>query len=162
MLLAALLSIIGAPLGHVQTVAGGKCDIVSFEIAGTVERASAIAGAWNAHGLLYRARWNTWLDYLFLLCYPNLVAMGITGLLGGPMTPGWRLAGRVLAWMQWVVLASDAVENAAILRMLYGTVAWPLPQAAFSAAIVKFGLLLAGILFLGITFFRQRRVSRAR
>ncbi len=145
LLLMAVLTFIGLPLGKAHTASGGGCDIVSFEVAGTVERSGAIVAAWEAQGVLSRAKWNTWLDYLFLICYPNAVALGLVLVLGRPIPNFWRSAARGLAWAQWVVLASDAVENAALLRILYGTLASPWPQLALTCAIIKFTLLAAGL-----------------
>lgn len=150
--LAVVLGAIGAPLGMVKTLKGGSCDIVSFEFAGTVEHAYAIVDAWNAYGLLNRARWNTWLDYLFLLSYPNLVALAIIGLMGSPLKDGWQMVGRLLAWAQWLVLASDAIENVALLRTLYGSVTTPWPQTAYVCAAIKFGFLFEGLLFVVVVF----------
>ncbi|MCX5759516.1 MAG: hypothetical protein NTU83_13630, partial [Candidatus Hydrogenedentes bacterium] len=129
---AVVLGVIGAPLGTVTTAKGRACDIVSFEFAGTVEHAQSIIDAWNAYGIVGRAKLNTWFDCLFLLSYPNLIALGIVGMLAPPMTDGWRTVGRLLAWAQWLVLASDATENVALLRILYGTVAAPWPQVAYA------------------------------
>jgi len=147
-LLGALLAVVGAPLGTVRTAAGASCDIVSFEVAKTPEHAQAIVDAWNAYGILSRAKSNTWLDCLFLLSYPNLVAFCIVGLLAAPLSEGWRLIGRLLAWTQWLVLISDAIENAALLQTLYGEAATPWPQLAYICAAIKFGFLFEGIVFL--------------
>ena len=152
LVLAVVLGFIGGPLGTVKTAKGNACDIVSFEFAGTVDQAQAIINAWNAYGIVDRAKWNTWLDYLFLLSYPNLIALGIVGLLARPMTDGWRTVGRLLAWAQWVVLVSDATENFALLRILYGTIVAPWPQVAYVCAAVKFGFLFEGIVFLLAVF----------
>ena len=151
-----ILGAIGAPLGSVKTSKGGGCDIVSFEIAGSVEGAKAIVDAWNAHDLMDRAKWNTWLDYLYLICYPNALALGIAGLLVRPMSNVWRTLGRSLAWLQWLVLGSDASENIGLLHSMYGTVAAPWPQIARASAIVKFGFLAAGLLYLIATFLWQK------
>jgi len=152
-----VLSILGAPLQRSRTANGGACDIVSFELAGTVERAGAIVDAWQGGGVLASAKWNTWLDYLFLACYPNLAALAICGILRRPMSKSLARLGRGLAWAQWLVMASDAVENVGLLHTIYSGANWPWPQVAFGCACVKFGLLLAGLLYLPAALLRTRR-----
>jgi hypothetical protein len=147
---------LGGPLQESRTAKGHRSDIVSFEIAGTPECSGAIMDSWRERGVVAFAKWGTWLDYLFLLCYPNLTALGITGLLSLPMSNAWRSVGRGLAWSQWLVLVSDATENAALLRILYGTATAPWPQMALVCATIKFGFLAAGLAYLLLTFIRTR------
>ncbi len=154
-----VLSVLGAPLQKCRTVKGGACDIVSFELAGTPSRSGEIVDAWKAHGVIPFAKWNAWLDYLFLICYPNCVALGIVWMLGFPLSTTWQSIGRVLAWAQWLVLASDAAENVALLQILYGTAKSPWPQMSFICAVIKFGFLGAGLAYLLITFIRTRRME---
>ncbi|HPO12222.1 MAG TPA: hypothetical protein PLI09_02155 [Candidatus Hydrogenedentes bacterium] len=155
--LMALLTVVGMPLGKIHTASGGRCDIVSYEIAGTVDRSGAIVTAWKENGVLPYAKWNTWLDYLFLICYPNAVALGLIILIARPMSGFWQGLGRILAWAQWLVLASDALENAALLHILYRGVSVPWPQLALICASVKFTLLAGGLLGLLILFLLARR-----
>ena len=162
LVLLAVESVLGIPLQESRAGKGPRCDIVSFELAGTPERSGGIVDSWRAHSVLSFAKWNTWLDYLFLLCYPNLAALGITALLSLPMSNVWRSIGRGLAWAQWLVLVCDATENVALLRILYGTATAPWPQMAFACATIKFGFLAAGLAYLLLTFIRTRSLWLAR
>lgn len=152
-----VLSVLGAPLQRSRTANGGACDIVSFELAGTVGRAGAIVGAWESAGVLASAKWNTWLDYAFMGCYPNLAAFAICWVLRRPLPASWLNIGRALAWAQWIVMAADAVENIGLLHTLYFGASAPWPQLALGCASVKFGLLLAGLLYLPAVLLRARR-----
>ena len=154
LVLLAVESMLGIPLQKSRTAKGPRYDIVSFELAGTPERSGEIVDAWRAHGVVPFAKWNTWLDYLFLLCYPNLAALGIAAFLSRPMSNAWRSLGRGLAWSQWLVLVCDATENVALLRILYGTATTPWPQMALVCATIKFGFLAAALAYLLLTFIR--------
>jgi hypothetical protein len=148
---------LGVPLQKCHTATGKSCDIISFELAGTPSCSGAIVASWREHACIPLAKWNTWLDYLFMICYSNCVALGIVCLLGFPLSSAWKSAGRVLAWAQWIVLASDATENIALLQILYGTARTPWPQVSFVCAVIKFVLLTVGLVYLLTTFVRVRR-----
>jgi len=160
--LLAVESLLGAPLQKCRTSTGTACDIVSFELAGTEARSGAIVSAWNAGGVMHFAKWNTWLDYIFMACYPNCVALGIVILLGFPLPAAWRGAGRALAWAQWLVWASDALENVGLLKILHGAAQTPWPEMAFGCAVVKFTFFGAGLAYLFIAFVYTRRMRKPR
>ncbi len=157
----AVLLLLGLPLRQCRTPEDKACDIIAFELAGAPERSRGIVDAWEAQEALHFAKWNTWLDYGFMLGYANCIALGIVMLLKFPLSASWRGWGRMLAWVQWLALTSDAVENAALLKILYGAPVGPWPQLALVAAIIKFGLVGAGILFLAAAFLRTRGMRRA-
>ena len=154
-----ILSVLGIPLQQCRTALGGACDIVSFELAGTPAYSGAIVDAWRQYEVLPYARWNTWLDYVFMGGYSNCVALGLLWLLRFPFSPRWRNRIRLLAWAQWLVLAADALENAALLYILYRAAVSPWPQVAFACAVIKFGLLGAGLLCLVIGFWCRKRTN---
>ena len=160
LLMLVLLSVLGIPLQRCRTAEGHACDIVSFELARTPARSEAIVEAWKAQGVLHFAKWNTWLDYVFMVCYAYWLALGIAGLLRYPLLAVWIIPGRVLAWAQWLVLMADAIENAALLRILYGVARTPWPQIAFACAVVKFSLLGLGLVYLAAAFVHTRRMER--
>ncbi len=152
-----LESALGVPLQKCRTKDGGRCDIVSFELARTAERSGGIVDSWRSNSVLHYAKWNTWLDYLFMPCYANLAAMAIAGVLCRKMPEMWRRVGRALAWAQWIVLSADATENVALLRQLYVASARPWPEIAFACAAIKFGLLGIGVVYLLVTLVGTRR-----
>jgi hypothetical protein len=61
----------------------------------------------------------------FLDVLSKLRALGIAWLWGYPLSTTRQSIGRVLAWAQWLVLASDTTENVALLQIFYGTAKTP-------------------------------------
>lgn len=92
-----------------------------------------------------------------LLSPPHAGALGLIILITRPLSGFWQRLGRRLAWAQWVVLASDAVENTALLHILCKGVAVPWPQLALICAVVKFTFLALGLLGLVVIFLQTRR-----
>ena len=62
---------------------------------------------------------------------------------------GWPLAGEgaALAWGQWLAAWFDAVENIALIAMLFGAVVSPWPQVAYWCAVIKFALVFLGLVY---------------
>jgi len=130
--------------------------IVSFELAGTRERASEMLASWgglNELGglmLFQPARsylaFGLGLDYLFMPVYA--IALALAVLLASGRHTG-RL-GRVGTWVGWAALAApffDAVENYALLQLALGRIVAPWPGSAAFCASVKFALLAVGIVY---------------
>lgn len=138
----------GAPL-VVEGVA--PHGIVSFEFAGTVAGARAMIDAWSAvpHGWQHAA-FSLGLDYAFLLAYATALALGCHLLAEKRRVrfPAFARWGRRLAAAQFVAAALDAVENAALLRLLWGATAEVWPVLAFACAAVKFVLVGLGLAYL--------------
>ncbi len=94
------------------------------------------------------AQINVGLDFAFLLIYSTALALAC--LLRIPVWKsrlGQRLA-VLLAWGLWIAAALDAVENVALLMLLGGDGNPALPQVARFAAIPKFALVSAALLYL--------------
>jgi len=119
--------------------------IVSFELAGTPEKADAIIQSWDSRAQLFAA-FGLGLDYLFMLAYGLTISLGV--LMAGAKHGGkFEQLGALMGW--GVLLASllDAIENLALWRILSG---WATPYYATTAAIsatIKFTLLLLGLGF---------------
>ena len=146
-LLAATLLVVAA-LGFVDAStrnASAPQGIVSFELARSVDRASAIVNSWDASQRL-RSAWGLGFDYLFMPLYSS--AIGFACVWAGRRF-GER-SGRWLAWGMWVAAGFDAVENFALLRILLSAPASPWPQLAFWCASIKFGLILIGLAYAGV------------
>ena len=60
----------------------------------------------------------------------------------------WRILGLLLAWGLWLAAIFDAIENSALIVMLFGTVANPYPQMAYICAICKFSLIILGLVYI--------------
>lgn len=123
--------------------------IVSFELARTAERAQAIVDSWSVRDrgsvLL-----SLGLDYLFLVIYPAAIALGAV-LVARRLAPRWRLGSRLGFLIAWgAVLAGlfDAVENYALIRILQTADLAHWPGVAYHCAVAKFGLVVAGLLYL--------------
>lgn len=152
--LAALLSAIllwqGAPLRNEAAPLG----IVSFELAGTPERAARILESWQLRAAApagpgeqqaaiqqpvppaaEAAFRSLLLGFPFLLSY----ALGLS-------LASLRLGGRwgvAFAWLIWLAALLDAVENTLLLRLMSEGPHAPLPEFAFVCAVAKFLLVLA-------------------
>ncbi|MCS7038110.1 MAG: hypothetical protein RMN24_00375 [Anaerolineae bacterium] len=138
-----ILQIVGGPL---QTPAAPR-GIVSYEFAGTAERAAAILAGWDERVRVHAA-FSLGFDYLFMPLYAMTIALGC---LWAAERWRWRpLAGLggVLAWGVWLAAALDAVENLALWQLLTGAVTDPWPVLAWWSALVKFILIGLGLLYI--------------
>jgi hypothetical protein len=138
--------LVNAPL----TTRTAPSGIVSFEVAGTLDRASAILQSWGERQRLLAA-FGLGLDYLFLCTYSTFFALACYSAGEAARAVGSRMASlsTPLAWGQWVAALFDAVENAALLLLLLGEAARPyLAEIASFCASVKFALIGAGLIFI--------------
>ena len=119
--------------------------IVSFELAGTLERATMILTSWSAQAKLCAA-FGLGLDYLFMPSYAVTIALGI--LLAAGRHRGWfATLGAWIGWGSLVAALFDATENFALWHLMLNEINSTWPQIAFWCASVKFGLILLGIGF---------------
>jgi hypothetical protein len=142
-LLMVALQISGAPL----KTAAAPLGIISFEFAGSLERAQAMVVSWQPAASAW-AGFNLGLDYLFLIAYAWAIGLGcvlVATKLHETGVGGDRLL-VVLAWGLLLAATLDAVENFALLQVLLGAQwpGWP-PLAAWCAG-PKFALVLLGFL----------------
>jgi hypothetical protein len=122
--------------------------IVSFELAGDVGSAARILASWDAEARVV-AGFVQGLDYLFLLAYSTTIAFACVWAANAMRVVAPRLAavGPGLAWGQWAAAGLDAIENLALLVMLFGGAAAPWPAVAWTCAVPKFALVGAGLLY---------------
>jgi hypothetical protein len=59
----------------------------------------------------------------------------------------WHTIGMLLAWGLWIAALCDATENLALLTELFGNNVAPYPQVAQICAVIKFGLIVLGLLY---------------
>ncbi len=147
LVLGGVLGSIGQTFSAKRDPGGVSYDVVAFELAHTPQRAALILSTWGEDGIA-AAKKNTRLDYLFLLSYSNLIALGVVALYSNRSSGAWVLLGRCLAWGQWMAALLDALENTALLRVLDGHAVSPWPELAFYCASVKFALVLAALFYL--------------
>lgn len=163
-MLAATLALI-ALMPRTLTTAAAPRGIISFELAGSEERARAIVEAWDA-GARRDAGFSLRIDFLFLIAYSTTISLACAWAADALRARGWALAavGVPLAWAQWLAALFDATENIALLRLLGGPVASPWPQIAWGCAIVKFVLVGLGLLYfvVGATAWLPGRLAPGR
>jgi hypothetical protein len=132
--MAARLRTEAAPLG-----------IISLEFAGSANNAQSILDSWTA-GQKDAALRNTRLDYVFLVCYSSLLAVGCVWA-SGVFEDGWERVGVLLAWAGWGAGALDAIENVGLLYMLRGRVEDHWARLALGCAVPKFCIIVAGTFY---------------
>lgn len=137
----------------------GEVGIIEFELARTSEKASEYYGALGEKGR-DAARESLYLDYPYLLLYGLFYAAACLVVGARAAERGMdRLArwGRPLAVGSLVAAACDALENAALLRVLDGHTDQPWPGIAFTFASGKFLLLAAATLYVVVGFLLTLR-----
>lgn len=139
-----VLNFIGTPL----ITEAAPNGIISYELAGSVEKAQQIINSWN-HNAQLNASFSLGLDYLFLFFYSTTIALACIWAGDVINHTGWPIGvlGVILAWLQWFAALMDIVENNALTIMLLDTVSFPWPQIAMVCASIKFGLILIGMIY---------------
>jgi hypothetical protein len=134
--------------------------IISFELAGNTSASLAVLESWDQPAKLHAA-FSIGLDFLFLITYSSALAFACiwaTGLMPGSLAG----LGVALAWGQWIAAVFDGLENAALFIMLTQGPSSPWPQIAQIAAIIKFTLILLGLLYIiGRIFERYLKRTRS-
>lgn len=127
-------------------------SIVAFELAKTVEKATAIMTDWSAE-----ARDNflqgIYADFLFIIGYTGLFFSGCryTGLLSKHYI--LRKAGNIFSWMAPVAGICDVLENTGMLYTIkQETVSWVV-HFTYDMALIKFSLLFIMALFMAVCVF---------
>jgi hypothetical protein len=159
LLLFAVFRVLDQPL-HTDAAPNG---IVSFELAGNPQVARLITDSWKQANLSLSAvagqpnpdivnvpflfaAFGLGMDYLFMPLYALALAFGT--LLAAHRHDGWvRSLGAVAGHAAFVAAIFDAVENYALLRILLGEIQSGYPAIAAFCAIIKFGLILFGVLY---------------
>lgn len=135
--------------------------IVSFELAGDPLTARAITDSWNQVSTLLSstgrpnpdianvayafAAFGLGIDYLFMPVYALALAFGT--LLAAQKHKGWiRILAALAGYGAFAAALFDAVENYALFQVLLGWHQSGYPALAALCAIMKFGLLVFGIL----------------
>jgi hypothetical protein len=120
--------------------------IVDFELAGSVPDAQAIINAWSGTDRI-RAGFSLGFDYLYMPVYSTTIALACVLAASVLKNTAWRSIGVLLAWGLWAAAIFDAIENVALFAELLGTNGALYPQIAQICAMVKFGLIVAGLLY---------------
>lgn len=121
-------------------------NIVDYEFANTAAKAAGIIGAWDALGKL-RACFNLGFDYLYMPAYSTTIGLACVMGAGVVAGKGWRNLGMLLAWGLWLAAIFDAVENYALITMMFNGASDPYPAISATCATCKFSLILLGLLY---------------
>ena len=133
-----------APLkNHVST-----SGIVSFELAKDLSKSQAILTSWDAIARA-SAGMSLGIDFLFLLVYTSFISLLIHKL----NERLWKhsnmyKAGHVFMWGVFLAGLFDCIENLALIQLLLGDLQQIWSSMAYYFAILKFGLLTLGILYI--------------
>lgn len=150
-----LLNVLDAPLKG----DGAPMGIVSLQLAFDAATARSIVDGWDDDQRLLCA-FGLGLDYLFMFLYPAAVAAACVFFGERLRFRGSTLGrlGPVFAWVAVCAGVADMIENALLLGVLRGVV--DVAGAASAAAVTKFALLLAALLY-AVTTALALRLSRA-
>jgi hypothetical protein len=150
----AILNISGRPLRTDEAPAA----IVSYELARNEAAATKILNSWDEEAKVY-AGFNLGFDYLWMFFYSTTIALGLVWTADAfKLTGSLLTAFNLLAWGQWLAALLNALENTALLLMLFNQPATPWPLVAYWSAVFKFALVILGILIVlgGAILYRLR------
>lgn len=120
--------------------------IVTFELAGSQDRADEIFSEWGADGQ-DAARESLWIDFGFMLAYGTFLTLALAAIRDLARERRWRrlvAIGAVAVSFGAVAAGFDALENVCLLLTLGGGgAAFPLLATIFAAC--KFAFLAAAI-----------------
>ncbi len=119
--------------------------IVSFELAGTPEKANAIIQSWDTRAQLFAA-FGLGFDYLFLLTYGITISLGVL-MAADKQGDKFSAIANYVGWGVLLAAFLDGVENFALWRLLSGTATEFYPRIASFSATIKFFLLALGLGF---------------
>lgn len=145
-LLMAAIFVTNAPLQNPAAPMG----VVSLQLAGSLPAAREILISWGPA----EQRWavlNLLVDYLYLLAYAAALGLGCLQLARQFIC--CRCIAWLGVWVSWGVVGAaglDAVENALLLRLLFGDLRESWAVLAFWCAVPKFALVLAALAYLSV------------
>ena len=141
----------------------GDVGIIEFETARTSEKASEFYGELGEAGR-DAAKESLYLDYPFLVLYGFLYAMAalvVAARAAERGMDGLARWGRPVAIAGLTSAACDAVENAALLKVLDGHTDQPWPGIAFIFASAKFALAAVVLVYVVVGFLLTLRGGSA-
>jgi len=133
-----------------------KPTIVDFELAGSVTKAADIINTWTPMDRIH-AGFSLGFDFLYMPVYSTTIALACVWAVTVLRSGAWKSIGRALAWGLWLAAIFDAIENLALISNLFGTPIEPFPAIAAGCATLKFGLILAGLLYVILAAVQRLR-----
>ncbi len=156
-LMLALLGMLDMPLKNETSPQG----ILSLQLAFDPTTALSMLNHWNDDQRLLCA-FGLGLDYLFMFLYPAATAAGCV-FFGERLRFHGATLGKLAPLFAWAAVAAgvaDMIENALTLGVLRGVA--DLAVGVAVAAVVKFALLLTGLVYAVVAGVRVRLYARAR
>jgi hypothetical protein len=153
-LLMLALNILGVSLRTNVAPAG----IISYELAGSVDRSRSIIESWDSKQRIL-AGFHLGLDFLFIFIYPSAIAFCLVWISDTIESSQIVLNLLIIvAWLMFLAVLLDFLENCLLLIMLLNG---PTPTWTFIArwsAILKFGIVIVGLtsILLGLIVSRIR------
>lgn len=144
--LIAVMRTVDKPLKNSVSPSG----IVSFEFGGDLPKTAAIIKSWSPEARQYAA-FSLGIDYLFLTAYAVLLALLCVNIANFRWKNSNNLMQKTGMWLagcQIVAGLLDAIENTALINLLFGSQHAALPGIAYWAAALKFTLVGLGILYI--------------
>jgi hypothetical protein len=143
-----ILSVVMSIVGRLLLTRSAPSGIVSYELAGDVSLAQQMITSWDATARAYAA-FGLGLDFLYLVLYSTTIGLACVWVADISRARHWPLAGlgAPLAWGLWLAALCDAIENIGLTVMLLSVVGEPWPLIARWCAIVKFSLIVIGLIY---------------
>ncbi|MBX9784761.1 MAG: hypothetical protein K2X48_15845 [Chitinophagaceae bacterium] len=123
-----------------------KAGIVSLELAKSTEQATIIINQWQQNNLIQQAINNTYIDFVFIIFYA-LFLYAYCFYISIKQQPWAGAISRTLALAALTAGLCDVIENYCMLQMLQGSVTSAHAFLSWLFAVIKFGLLMAVILW---------------
>lgn len=123
--------------------------IVALQLAGSLDAVGQLLALWGGSGKVLAA-FQLGIDYLFIVLYTTAIALGCAVVLSDA-SQNFRFVRGLCTAIAWGVVVAgmlDALENAALIKLLVGPTNAALPLIATTFAALKFLLLAAAIIFL--------------
>lgn len=173
LVLSATFFLLSYDLQNVKDEQGAQVSpqgIVSFELIKDAAEASRMLHYWGESRKM-NAAFTLGLDYLYIFAYSNTLALGcvwIACVLRSRKFLRLAAAGIFIAWLQWLAGILDAIENAALIKILFDAPTDALALISRWCAIPKFaftlglgnGYIILGLLILGYwKFFSKPKQS---
>jgi hypothetical protein len=123
-----------------------KAGIVSLEVAKTIEQSNIIINQWKKDDVIQQAITNTYIDFVFLIFYA-LFLYTYCFFISFKQKPWAATVSRTLALAALAAGLCDVIENYFMLQMLEGAVTPTFAFLSWLFAVIKFGLLVAVIVW---------------
>ena len=140
-----------AALPSLNAMSDHGTGVIELELMRTTAKAEQVLSDYGTAGRS-AARTSLWLDYPYLVAYALFLALACGAISQRARRLGrdrWAAVGVALAWAGLLAGLLDAVENAALLRVLAGHPDQPYPAVAYFCAVPKFVLSAAALLYAG-------------